>query len=39
MNLKRNFWKENTFWIDGFFACSIGEASPETIKAYIKNQG
>ncbi|RAX57477.1 transposase, partial [Helicobacter monodelphidis] len=32
-------WNEKTFWIDGFFACSIGEANPETIKAYIENQG
>ena len=37
--LKRHFWKEKTFWTDGFFACSIGEANPETIKAYIGNQG
>ncbi|WP_199765465.1 transposase, partial [Helicobacter suis] len=27
------------FWTDGFFACSIGEANPETIKRYIENQG
>lgn len=32
-------WKEKTFWSDGYFACSIGEANPETIKAYIENQG
>lgn len=37
--LRSNFWKENTFWSDGFFACSIGEANPETIKAYVENQG
>ena len=37
--LKQNFWKEKTFWTDGFFACSIGEANPETIKTYIENQG
>lgn len=37
--LQKNFWKEKTFWSDGFFACSIGEANPETIKAYIENQG
>ncbi len=36
--LKKHFWKEKTFWTDGFFACSIGEANPETIKAYIENQ-
>ena len=37
--LKQNFWKEKTFWTDGFFACNIGEANPETIKTYIENQG
>lgn len=37
--LRKHFWKERTFWTDGFFACSIGEANPETIKAYIENQG
>lgn len=35
----REFWKERTFWSDGYFACSIGEASPETIRKYIENQG
>ena len=37
--LKGHFWKENTFWSDGYFTCSIGEASPETIKKYIETQG
>ncbi|MGB5505596.1 MAG: transposase, partial [Sulfurovum sp.] len=37
--LKQHFWKENTFWTDGYFVCSIGEASPDTIQNYIKNQG
>ena len=37
--LKQHFWKEKTFWSDGYFACSIGEASPETIRKYIENQG
>lgn len=37
--LRSHFWKEKTFFTDGYFACSIGEASPETIKAYIENQG
>ncbi|EKD8580744.1 transposase, partial [Campylobacter coli] len=23
----------------GYFACSVGEATPETIKKYIENQG
>lgn len=37
--LQKHFWRENTFWSDGYFACSIGEASPETIRNYIANQG
>ncbi|WP_024773607.1 transposase, partial [Helicobacter pylori] len=37
--LQKHFWKEKTFWTDGFFACSIGEANPEIIKSYIENQG
>jgi putative transposase len=27
------------FWSDGYFACSIGEALPDTIREYILNQG
>ena len=37
--MKRNFWREHTLWSDGYFACSIGEASKETIEQYIQNQG
>ena len=37
--LSKQFWKEKTFWTDGYFVCSIGEASPETIQKYIQNQG
>ena len=37
--LKLHFWKENTFWSDGYFACSIGNVSKETIEKYIRNQG
>lgn len=37
--LKRNFWNERTFWSDGYFVCSIGEASPQTIRQYILSQG
>jgi putative transposase len=35
----KQIWLEKTFWSDGYFACSIGEASPETIREYILNQG
>lgn len=38
--LKKHFWKEHTFWSNGYFACSIGEgASYDTIQEYIKSQG
>lgn len=37
--LKSHFWKENVLWSDGYFGCSVGESSPETIKKYIDNQG
>jgi putative transposase len=37
--LSQEFWLEKTFWSDGYFACSIGESSPETIREYILNQG
>lgn len=37
--LIQEFWLDKTFWSDGYFACSIGEASPDTIREYILNQG
>lgn len=39
LELKKHFWKENTFWSDGYFVCSTGNASTETIRKYIENQG
>ena len=37
--LNYHFWKEKRFWSDGYFACSIGEASTDTIRRYIESQG
>ena len=37
--LAYHFWKERTFWSDGYFACSTGDASAETIRRYIEEQG
>ncbi len=39
--LKKHFWKEKTFSHREckHKVCSIGEASPETIQNYIRNQG
>ncbi len=39
VSLEKQFWKEKTFWSDGYFACSIGNISKETIQKYIENQG
>ncbi len=37
--LSHHFWREKTFWSDGYFACSVGNASKEVIAEYIRNQG
>jgi len=37
--MKENYWKERTLWSDGYFVCSCGDASIETIKKYIESQG
>ena len=37
--LSKQFWKECTFWGDGYFVCSIGEANPDTVRKYIEKQG
>lgn len=37
--LCKHFYKEHTFWSDGYFVSSIGDASLTTIKEYIRNQG
>jgi len=33
------FGEHRVLWSKGYFACSVGQASQETIEAYIKNQG
>ena len=37
--LSKQYWKEKTFWPDGYFACSIGEVSSATIQKYTESQG
>jgi putative transposase len=39
VDLKKVFWAENTFWSDGYFCCSTGDASTDTIRQYIEEQG
>ena len=38
-SLKKQFRVENTFWSDGYFVCSVGNASADTIRKYIQEQG
>ncbi|MBD2769479.1 transposase [Hymenobacter sp. BT664] len=35
----RYFWKERTVFSDGYFVCSTGEASTDTVRPYITWQG
>ena len=37
--LRKVYWQKRIFWSDGYFACSVGQASQSTIERYIKNQG
>ena len=37
--LSKQFWKENTFWTDGYFICSVGNVSEKMLAEYINNQG
>ena len=37
--LRKQFWKEHTFWTDGYFACSVGNVSEEILRKYIEEQG
>lgn len=37
--MRQCFWKRKKLWTDGFFACSIGEASASVIQEYINSQG
>jgi len=37
--LSHHYWKERTFWADGYFVSSIGYASKDAIMYYIRNQG
>jgi putative transposase len=39
ISLAKYLWKEQTFFSDGAFVCTCGDASHETIRLYIENQG
>ena len=32
--LRKHFWKEHTFWTDGYFVCSVGRWRQWVLKAY-----
>ena len=36
--LRKSFWKERTFFSDGYFLASIRNVSQEILKEYIENQ-
>lgn len=37
--LQKKLWGSRSFWTSGYFICTTGDASTETIKKYIENQG
>ena len=36
--LRKQFWKEHTFWTDGYFACSVGNVSEEMLASMYKGK-
>ena len=36
---KSIYWKERVLWSEGYFVATTGQASTETIRLYIENQG
>lgn len=37
-NLKQIYWKENTFWSDGYFVTSVGKLNYDEVFRYITEQ-
>lgn len=37
--MRTHYWEKKILWSDGYFVCSVGDASTETIQHYIDNQG
>ena len=37
--MRKDYWYKNVLWSSGYFCSYTGDASSETVKAYIKNQG
>ena len=36
--LSKHFWKEHTFWTDGYFACSVGNVTEKMLKNLSRNK-
>lgn len=37
--LQKAYWRDRVLWSSGYFVCTTGDASAETIRHYIENQG
>lgn len=37
--LSYHFWKERTFWSDGYYVATIGQVSSDVVLNYVKSQG
>lgn len=37
--MRKFYWYKDLLWSDGYFCCSVGNASKETIERYINEQG
>lgn len=38
--LRQNYWSgKHILWSDGYFCCSTGDASSDTVRKYIETQG
>lgn len=37
--MRKTYWRERTLWSDGYFVASTGQASTDTIRKYIEEQG
>ena len=37
--LRKTYWHDRVLWSSGYFVCTTGDASAETIRHYIENQG
>ena len=36
--LRKHFWKEHTFWTDGYFVCSVGSNGVQGVQTRLKRK-